>query len=785
MPNSPFRNRAGAPPPPPVSANKLVRGTPLQSVLSSETLPTPATRDVGSGVGPPGPPGTPGAPGAPGAVWYAGAGAPSGGTGINGDFYLNETNGDVYTKSLGSWTIIANIRGPAGANGTNGTNGTNGVNGSTWSSGSGVPSGGTGVNGDYYFRTSNGDVYLKTAGTWSVIANITGPAGATGATGPAGPGVGLRTRSDLRAYTPLADKQFINEEGYSFEGDGGGGLWFFVLSDNYSTDNDGTLVVPGGSRGTAATVGCWHRVGPGTQGNSIIPSTTLDVRWFGAIPDQNNDVTPGVTHAFNALNFASAQQTGCLYFPSGFYRFTTKCVLDMAGNNGNLQIKGDGPASTVFNYGFSAADTCMMEIKNGAKMSMQGISTEWRDYSPPTVGSTRVFWIHDFGAAVITDIYGYGLKGHFLALSTIGQISVSNCITGNLEGSQLAIGLDGASTGCGGIVTNCAFGTGGLTTPALWVGACNSLKIGDCFFAGGGPWKSLSGATITSTGSDFTITSTAHGFHAGEYCLLTGASHAGYNTRWRIDSVTANTITILFTANLGSDTVVLQTLWSCGLLGGQTGGLITESSLDHILFNTGGNPGVGSIGLFLDGRQLNGVKGIQMSELLMDYGYTALFIHGDTALETTGGFEITNVSPNGGPRDDFGAIRFEGTADITMVGGHCFPGNVALAGSTFYSIVICDGAQSGETKDIRITGTVATIKASSDLYSTSTFYAFLFDGAKVKRVSGVNLGIDTVSGNANVASFINSAAASNGITLMYADGVGRVQLLDSTGTHAL
>lgn len=77
-------------------------------------------------------------------------------------------------------------RGAVGATGSAGTNGTNGTNGSTWFEGSGAPSAGTGVNGDYYFRTDTSDIYLKAAGSWSQIANIKGATGAQGATGNTG-----------------------------------------------------------------------------------------------------------------------------------------------------------------------------------------------------------------------------------------------------------------------------------------------------------------------------------------------------------------------------------------------------------------------------------------------------------------------------------------------------------------------------------------------------------------------------------------------------------------------
>ena len=66
-------------------------------------------------VGATGATGSTGATGAPGSVWYEGSGAPSSGTGINGDYYLNVANGDVYLKATGSWSVVGNIKGPAGS----------------------------------------------------------------------------------------------------------------------------------------------------------------------------------------------------------------------------------------------------------------------------------------------------------------------------------------------------------------------------------------------------------------------------------------------------------------------------------------------------------------------------------------------------------------------------------------------------------------------------------------------------------------------------------------------
>jgi hypothetical protein len=73
-----------------------------------------------------------------------------------------------------------------GATGASGTNGTNGTNGATIRNGVGAPSNGLGANGDYYINTTNGDLYEKASGTYSIIFNIKGATGASGANGTNG-----------------------------------------------------------------------------------------------------------------------------------------------------------------------------------------------------------------------------------------------------------------------------------------------------------------------------------------------------------------------------------------------------------------------------------------------------------------------------------------------------------------------------------------------------------------------------------------------------------------------
>lgn len=68
--------------------------------MSTQVFPTPP---AGSGGG-----------GGSGAAWYDGTGAPAAGLGADGDYYLDDATGDVYTKSSGSWAVTANIKGPSG-----------------------------------------------------------------------------------------------------------------------------------------------------------------------------------------------------------------------------------------------------------------------------------------------------------------------------------------------------------------------------------------------------------------------------------------------------------------------------------------------------------------------------------------------------------------------------------------------------------------------------------------------------------------------------------------------
>jgi hypothetical protein len=153
-----------------------------QPGVQGPTGPTGPIGPSGGATGPAGPQGT------PGSVWRDGTGVPPNSLGVNGDYYLNDATGDVYTRAAGVYAITGNIKGPVGGAGSVGPVGPAGPTGAStaWHDGTGVPVSTLGANGDYYLDDATGFVYSKTAGTWNQVATIKGSQGIPGPTGPQG-----------------------------------------------------------------------------------------------------------------------------------------------------------------------------------------------------------------------------------------------------------------------------------------------------------------------------------------------------------------------------------------------------------------------------------------------------------------------------------------------------------------------------------------------------------------------------------------------------------------------
>lgn len=109
---------------------------------------------------------------------------PSGGLGVDGDFYIRTTNYVIYgPKTAGDWGSGVSLVGPPGADGADGADGLDGTDGQSLLNGSGAPAGGLGNDGDMYLDYTNYDVYgPKTAGAWGSGTSILGTVGSDGKT---------------------------------------------------------------------------------------------------------------------------------------------------------------------------------------------------------------------------------------------------------------------------------------------------------------------------------------------------------------------------------------------------------------------------------------------------------------------------------------------------------------------------------------------------------------------------------------------------------------------------
>jgi hypothetical protein len=193
--------------------------------------PTPPTSLIGPA----------GTPGTDGSMWYSAAGVPNNAWGVNGDYDLNTTNGDVYKKVSNTWGIVGNIKGPPGAAG---------ANGSTWYNGAGTPS--TLHNdGDYYFNDTTGQVYQQQSGSWVLLFTL-------GSFGNAG---GLTVFKGAGSYSWTVPDLGETSTGFLIEivGAGGGGAL-----------GPFTPAPEGGGGGGGACVVEYQQLTPGTVLNIAI-----------------------------------------------------------------------------------------------------------------------------------------------------------------------------------------------------------------------------------------------------------------------------------------------------------------------------------------------------------------------------------------------------------------------------------------------------------------------------------------------------------------------------------
>jgi hypothetical protein len=111
----------------------------------------------------------------------SGSGAPSGGTGADGDFYIDTSGLAIYgPRSGGAWGSGTALVGATGATGAAG------ADGNTIHAGTSTPAAGLGQDGDLYLHTANRTIQVKASGSWGSPIALGGIDGADGVDGTDG-----------------------------------------------------------------------------------------------------------------------------------------------------------------------------------------------------------------------------------------------------------------------------------------------------------------------------------------------------------------------------------------------------------------------------------------------------------------------------------------------------------------------------------------------------------------------------------------------------------------------
>lgn len=386
-----------------------------------------------------------GAAGTNGNVTYSGSTAPSNALGANGDYYINSTTQDYYVKASGTWGIIMNLKG------------SNGANGSSILNGAGVPSGGAGLNGDTYINTTNGDLYTKAAGVWAQQLNIKGTSGSIQYSGSAAPVVGTGVNGDYYLNTSTGDYYFKSAGAWGQITNLKGAAGANPLALPAGTLTGGTLGnlvlrVPGTS--TVVDADRWMKTELKRQQFYWLDSA--GIYWLpGALVPVSVNQTAGNVVALNSktaaassnwVSFASGSQPASLDFTStlGYVEIGTMETTNQMRFNPRAPLFLDDNPVTVFNN-FSTYP------------SSSTLPTDFTSiYSAFTYSNYGTTANNGYPYGRIFEIYSNDALQHAAAWNTLGATPVGDFLDGEIQavmqhgGATGSLLLNARMTGSGG-----------------------------------------------------------------------------------------------------------------------------------------------------------------------------------------------------------------------------------------------------------------------------------------------------------------------------------------------
>lgn len=599
------------------------------TVPTLTTSSTTTTNTTGGGIGatgatgPEGPPGRSGSIGAPGPIGATGpmgpsgpAGGPVGPTGVAGPTGATGPAGATGAGATGATGIAGptGATGPAGATGA-GATGATGIAGATGVAGPTGPVGATGPASPTGAQGPSG----PTGATGAV--GPTGAQGPTGAMGPSGPAGGFTPKTTL---------------GYARR--------------RYP---DGTT-------------------GPTTQ--DVFYRDVFNVKDYGATGDGATDDTASITACFNAANASAAPTFVTIYFPAGQY-IVSAGLPKLTNANFSAQVKGDGPMGTQLRINHVSDPIIQFEGLDAELSDIGFISLVLRNESCPIVIVTQCER-SNFNDLVLNPSGGLS-AGDWIKVSYGSWFYMENVLAradGPMQG--ILFHADHSPALLFNNVTlsnNNSYSPITRKYPPLVIKTDNTtgIKLSDSSFSGIGALYKYVNPTITSTASTFTIDfGSAHKIGVNEYINIRGASKPGYNTFWRVDSKTTNTVTINSALNLGSDTAGSVSTIDCAATVINQYAASNESEFCNVIFEGTSYPsspyveaGYISCGLFFDGTKSDfPISGWKLDSCYYDVGNIGCLIVGG------GNNGVTSTTR----RIELNGAQFEGNfrnVDICMASG--------------------------------------------------------------------------------------------------------------------